>query len=111
MATDFLFFQIFSCMVLTYNLTFAVAHKIAKAQSLKQSLHKKIFWTVPLRYLIEGYVELSICAVIGFVTMQWDFITTNIIVSNMVSIILTLILIVFPLILVCLYPCNYKRLD
>ena len=74
-------------------------------------MQKQIFWTVPLRYLIEGYVELSICAVIGFITMQWDFVTTSIMVSNIVSITLTLILIVFPLILVCLYPCNYKRLD
>ena len=98
-------------MLSTYLISTLLMHKMARLRNLKENLHQKLFWTVPLRYLVEGYFELSICAVIGFISMQWDFLTPSIIVSNVVAITLTVILIFFPLILICLYPCNYKKLE
>ena len=111
MATDFLFFKIFIAMNLIYLLSCILFNRIKRVQKMKNSLEESLFWTIPLRYLIEGYLELLICATIGFLSMQWDFITPSIMVSNILSITLALILIVFPIILICIYPCNYSKLE
>ena len=72
MPTDFLFFQIFLCLLGTYFLALMTKNRLYLMTKVKPWLSSRLFWTIPLRYLYEGYLEFVIVSLIGVYTLDWS---------------------------------------
>ena len=42
-----------------------------KLENIQTKLIKKLFWSVPLRFIFEAYLELVICVTIGLMNISW----------------------------------------
>ena len=42
-----------------------------KLENIQTKLRKKLFWSIPLRFIFEAYLELVICVTIGLMNISW----------------------------------------
>ena len=67
-----------------------------------------LFWSVPLRFMFEAYLELSICVSIGLLNLQWDNKNFSIQYNAIFTIVFVILVILMPLFTLVFY---YYKID
>ena len=97
--------------ILYFLITSRCMKSICEPKRLSNYLRLKLFWTVPLRYLIEGYIELLIVFFISILTTKWIDVNFDIIISNVFSVFSIMVLLIYPAYVHFKYQSHYHLVD
>ena len=70
-----------------------------------------LFWSVPLRFMFEAYLELSICVSIGLLNLQWDSKNFSIQYNAIFTIVFVILVIILPLFTLIFYYCKIDSVE
>ena len=111
-STDFFFFKLFLGMfVLAILISEKCVASIPFCGRIKSYIEKRLYWTIPIRYFYEGYLELSIVFLISLMKTSWTDNNFDLTFSNLISAVFMLVLLAYPIFVHCKYQRNYHRLD
>ena len=87
-----------------------MALKYKRCSALRESLHKKLFYSAWIRYMTESYLEMSHTCVF-FMAISTDYVTFQDKISLVVRVTLLVILVIWPFFVLTFLLKNRKKLD
>ena len=82
--------------------------KVSKLIKLHRNMKESLFWSVPLRFFFEAYLEMVICVAIGMLNLQWDNKNFSIQYNAIFTIVFVILVILMPLFTLVFY---YYKID
>ena len=113
MGSSFFLIQIYliQCLLVLVIWILIKHGKFNKLTKLREKMKEGLFWSVPLRFMFEAYLELSICVSIGLLNLQWDNKNFSIQYNAIFTIVFVILVIILPLFTLIFYYCKIDSVE